>query len=152
MSNLVLSFFNFIKIAMKKVFFLFIILTFLGCDNNSFNNSNPFIPNYSFSITINTDLPEYNKLQFPSNAAYNGNGGAKGIIIFNTGTGYNAFDAACPNQALNSCNAMTINGIEAVCSCDNAKYNLFTGQSPEKQYPMKQYRVEVNGSMIHVYN
>jgi hypothetical protein len=26
--------------------------------------------------------------------------GARGIIVFNTGSGYNAFDAACPNQAI----------------------------------------------------
>jgi nitrite reductase/ring-hydroxylating ferredoxin subunit len=69
--------------------------------------------------------------------------GARGVIVFNTGSGYNAFDAACPNQAISTCSTMTINGINAVCGCDNATYNLFTRQS-NLQYPMKQYRT-MNG-------
>jgi nitrite reductase/ring-hydroxylating ferredoxin subunit len=47
---------------------------------------------------------------------------------------------------------MTIKGINAICACDNAEYSLFSGQSAGKQYPLKQYRVEVNGNMLHVYN
>jgi nitrite reductase/ring-hydroxylating ferredoxin subunit len=69
-----------------------------------------------------------------------------------TGPGtYTAFDAACPNQPLNACEAMTIDGINAVCSCDKSTYSLYTGIG-DKEYPMKQYRVEANGSVIHVYN
>jgi nitrite reductase/ring-hydroxylating ferredoxin subunit len=64
---------------------------------------------------------------------------------------YTAFDAACPNQALTSCTAMTIDGINAVCSCDKVSYNLFTGQGGQ-EYPMKQYRVEYSGGVVHVYN
>ena len=66
-------------------------------------------------------------------------------------TGFNAFDAACPNQAISSCSTMTINGINAVCGCDNSEYSLFTGQGP-LQYPLKQYRVQVNGNVLRVYN
>jgi nitrite reductase/ring-hydroxylating ferredoxin subunit len=60
-----------------------------------------------------------------------------------------AFDAACPNQAISSCSTMTLKGINVVCACDDAEYSLFTGQGG-KQYPLKQYRVEVNGN-IRVY-
>jgi hypothetical protein len=38
---------------------------------------------------------------------------------------------------------MTLKGINVVCACDDAEYSLFTGQGG-KQYPLKQYRVEVN--------
>jgi nitrite reductase/ring-hydroxylating ferredoxin subunit len=43
--------------------------------------------------------------------------------------------------------------INVVCSCDNNEYSLFTGLSQGgSQYPLKQYRVEVNGTILRVYN
>ena len=139
---------------MKKYYFLLIAMTMLlGCTSNSFNNNNPYLPNYTFTIDINMNLPAYSSLLYPSNAIYYPNQGTgKGLFIFNTGSGYNAFDAACPNQALSSCSTMTIKGINTLCACDNAEYSLFTGQSAGKQYPLKQYRVEVNGNVLRVYN
>ncbi|WP_348813174.1 Rieske (2Fe-2S) protein [Flavobacterium maritimum] len=138
---------------MKKYLFLFLIGSlFFSCSNNDFDNTNPYIPNYTVTLDINMNLPSYSSLLYVSNAIYYPGQGARGIIIFNTGSGYNAFDAACPNQALSSCSTMTINGINAICACDNASYNLFTGLSSGKEYPMKQYRVEVNGNVLRVYN
>ncbi|WP_445455837.1 hypothetical protein [Flavobacterium sp. HNIBRBA15423] len=136
-------------------FFLFIIL--ISCSKDSaINNNNPFLPNYPVDLTINLNLPEYNNLQFVSNSVYinNGAAGIRGVFVFNAGSNnYVAFDAACPNQALSSCSTMTINGIKAVCACDNAEYSFFTGQAPDKQYPMKQYRVQqVNATTLRVYN
>ena len=140
---------------MKKIWLLIVLscLTW-SCSENDFNNNNPYLPNYSFSITIDLNLPAYNNLLYPSNGiTYSGPGvGAKGtIIVFNTGSGYVAYDAACPNQSVNSCSVMTINGINAVCSCDKVEYSLYTGLG-SKEYPMKPYRVSVNGNMIRVYN
>jgi len=126
-------------------------ITFLGCSDSGFNNKNPYLPNYSFTINIDTNLPLYSNLKFVSNAVYISGQGVRGVIVFNTGSGYNAFDAACPNQALGSCSTMTIKGINAVCPCDSKEYSLFTGQGG-LQYPLKQYRVEANGNMIRVYN
>jgi nitrite reductase/ring-hydroxylating ferredoxin subunit len=138
----------------KYILILFGLTLFISCGGDSFNNKNPYIPNYSFSVDINMSLPSYSNLQFPSNAVYIGGQGAgvRGVIVFNTGSGYNAFDAACPNQDLGSCSTMTISGINAKCNCDDALYSLFTGQSPGKEYPLKQYRVEVNGTVLRVYN
>jgi nitrite reductase/ring-hydroxylating ferredoxin subunit len=138
---------------MKKHALLFLFIPFFfNCSDNGFNNKNPYLPNYSFTLDINMNLPAYSNLQYPSNAIYYAGPGAKGIFVFNTGSGYNAFDAACPNQALSSCSTMTLNGIKVVCPCDNAEYSLFTGQSPGKQYLLKQYRVEVNGNVLRIYN
>jgi nitrite reductase/ring-hydroxylating ferredoxin subunit len=137
---------------MKKLLLLFLALPlFFNCSDNDFNNKNPNIPNYNFTVDINMNLPAYSSLLYPSNAVYYSGVGVKGIIIFNTGSGYNAFDAACPNQALSSCSTMTIKGINTVCPCDNKEYSLFTGQGG-LQYPLKQYRVEVNGNVLRVYN
>ncbi|SDX96350.1 Rieske (2Fe-2S) protein [Flavobacterium degerlachei] len=139
---------------MKKHLLILIVLTlFLGCSDSSFNNKNPYIPNYTFTIDINMNLPAYSNLQYPSNAIYYAGVGAKGIYIFNTGSGYNAFDAACPNQVISSCSTMTLKGINLICPCDSTEYSLFTGLSQAgSQYPLKQYRVEVNGNVLRVYN
>ncbi len=139
---------------MKKYLFLYLIIPlFFSCTDNNFNNKNPFIPNYSIAVDINMNLPAYSNLRFVSNSVYYAGQGARGLIIFNAGGGgYNAFDAACPNQAISSCSTMTIDGINAICACDGASYNLFTGQSSGKQYPMKQYRVEVLGDVLRIYN
>lgn len=150
---------------MKKYFFLLLVFpTFFGCTPNSVSNNNPYLPNYSFTIDINMNLPAYSVLLTPINAIYYPNQGTgRGLYIFYTGSGYVAFDAACPNQALSSCSTMTFKKLDpvdplkidkttVVCACDNAEYSLFTGQSVGKQYPLKQYRVEVNGNVLRVYN
>lgn len=137
---------------MKKIIFLcFTVILLTNCSSNSISNTNPYIPNYSFTVSINTDLPAYNNLKTPVNAIYYAGAGVKGIFIFNTGSGFNAFDAACPNQTISTCSTMTINGINVVCACDKEEYSLFTGLSTLK-YPLKQYQVEVSGSIIRVYN
>lgn len=140
---------------MKKYLVLLILPFLMGCDKDNFSNNNPYLPNYGFSLNINMSLPQYSNLQFPSNAVYinNGSAGVRGIFVFNTGSGYVAFDAACPNQALSSCSTMTLNGINAICGCDNASYSLFTGQAAGIQYSMKQYRVEqIDAVSLRVYN
>ncbi|WP_158728993.1 hypothetical protein [Flavobacterium sp. I-STPA6A] len=137
---------------MKKIHLLFTLIPlFFSCNDSGVSNNNPFVPNYTFSMDLNMNLPTYFNLKFVSNAVYVPNIGARGVIVFNTASGYNAFDAACPNQALSDCSTMSINGINAVCGCDNVTYSLFTGQS-NLQYPMKQYRVQVNGDILRVFN
>lgn len=135
----------------KSIVLLLIITAFWSCSNSGFNNKNPYLPNYTFAVELNMNLPAYSNLQYPSNAIYYSSVGAKGIYVFNTGSGYNAFDAACPNQAISSCSTMTLKGINVVCPCDDKEYSLFTGQG-KLQYPLKQYRVEVNGNVLRVYN
>lgn len=135
----------------QKLLFLCAVLFFASCSENERSTKNPFLPNYPVAIDINTSLPAYSNLKFPSNAVYVPNQGIRGLIVFNTGSGYNAFDAACPNQALSNCSTLTIKGINAICPCDSKEYSLFTGLS-DLQYPLKQYRVEVIGNVIRIYN
>ncbi|MEC4003262.1 hypothetical protein OX283_001220 [Flavobacterium sp. SUN052] len=140
---------------MKKILFLILLLiTILGCSKDKFNNNNPYLPNYGFSMDVNKNLPNYSQLGFSGNSirVYPSNGPSKGVIIFNTGSGYNAFDGACPNRTLSSCSLLSLSGSNANCPCDSENYSLFTGQSPGKEYPLKQYRVDINGDIIRVYN
>lgn len=137
---------------MKNYLLLFLLPLFFGCDNTGFNNNNPYIQNYTFTVELNTNLPSYNNLKFAGNGVFVSGYGARGLLVFNTGSGYNAYDAACPNQELSSCSTMTMNGINAVCACDSAQYSFYTGISQGQQYPMKPYRVQVNGDLIRIYN
>lgn len=136
----------------KYLLILLFLPIVLSCDSDNFNNKNPYLPNYGFSVNIDINLPAYSQLQFASNAIYYPFEGIRGLIVFNTGSGFVAFDAACPNQALDACSTMELETITAICPCDDAEYSLFTGQSEGLQYPMKQYRVQVNGSVLTVYN
>jgi len=139
---------------MTRVFYLLFLLPFfMGCDSGHINNNNPNIPNYSVNLQINLSLPGYSNLQFPSNYIVDYSQGARGIVVFNAGSNYVAFDLACPNQPFTTCTTpMTISGINATCGCDNTVYNLYSGQSPGQQYPLKQYRVDVNGGYLYVTN
>ncbi len=134
-----------------------------SCDTNGPINNNPYLPIYPVNVQINMNLPAYSLLKSVVNAIYLPNEGVKGIFVFNTGSGYLAFDAACPNQALSSCSTMNFKKLDpvdplkidkttVVCACDGAEYSLFSGQSKGKQYPLKQYRVEVIGDVLRVYN
>lgn len=137
---------------MKKYFVLLIILSFVaGCDTGTLNNRNPYLPNYPVNEQINLSLPQYSNLQFVSNHVVI-SAGVRGIVVFNTGSGYVAFDLACPNQDLSACSSMTISGINAVCPCDNAEYSLFNGQSAGMEYPLKQYRTESAGGYLYITN
>lgn len=138
----------------KKILIVLMFFPFLfACDGGSINYNNPNIPNYPVNLQININLPQYSNLQFPSNHIVNYSQGARGIVVFNTGSGYNAFDLACPNQAFNTCTSpMTIDGIDAECSCDNSTYSLFSGQGAGQQYPMKPYQVQNSGGNLLIFN
>ncbi|MFA9190469.1 hypothetical protein AAGV28_03725 [Flavobacterium sp. FZUC8N2.13] len=149
---------------MKKTSLILLLTILLYSCSDNFSNNNPYIPNYTFSTTINLNLAQFSDLKFVSNAVYIGQPGVgvKGIYVFNTGSGYNAFDATCPNQTLSDCSTVAFKKLDSsdplkvdkttvVCPCDKEEYSLFTGQG-KLQYPLKQYRVEVNGNLLRVYN
>jgi len=140
---------------MKKYILLLLLLPFLsGCSDDDKNNNNPYLPDYNFSMEINMELPSYAQLMFPSNPVriFQAGVGINGIIVMNTGSGFNAFEVSCPNQPLGSCSVLTLNGVNAVCPCDDMEYSLFTGLGPS-QYSLKPYRVRViSPTLIEVYN
>ncbi len=146
---------NFTKkiVTSIAVLSLFLLVS-LGCSKDRVNNNNPYLANLSFSVQVNMNLPLYSNLQFAGNSVKvnETNVGNRGIIVFNTGSGYVAFDGACPNQALSSCSTLTLNSSTATCPCDDAIYSLYNGQAPGQQYPLKQYRTEVSGNTVIVSN
>ncbi|MEO5778054.1 MAG: hypothetical protein ABIQ27_14225 [Flavobacterium sp.] len=136
---------------------MLLFLPFLfSCDGGNINYNNPNLPNYPVNLSINMSLPQYSNLQFPSNHIVDYTQGIAGIVVFNTGSSYQAYDLACPNQLFGSAcsSAMTINGIEAKCNCNlsEATYSLFSGQSQGQPYQMKPYQVQISGGNLIIYN
>jgi len=112
---------------MKRFFLLALFAITLSCHKDNVVNNNPFLPNYSFSININTNLPSYSQLQYPGNPVFVDQAGAgiKGIIVMKVGTNdFRAFEASCPNQFPSDCSQLTIDGINAICPCDEKEYSL----------------------------
>ncbi|MGB6267825.1 MAG: hypothetical protein WBF67_02340 [Olleya sp.] len=139
---------------------LFCSFLVLSCQKNDDNdNNNNYIPDIAFDTldSINTTLPQYNNLQFPGNFVVLNGFGYNGIVIYNTGNGmYSAFEITDPNHAPSGCSSLTIEGISATCNCeDGNSYNIVDGapfDGTTGQFSLKPYFVEVNGSVIRVYN
>ena len=114
-----------------------------------------FLLNASVNVQLNLNLPQYSDLQFTTNSVYVANQGNLGIIVTNVGTGYRAWDAADPNHSVNACSFLNIEGIEAVCGCEDANtYSLINGASLEKQLPcgLKEYRITQSGNILNVFD
>lgn len=140
---------------MKKFILLLLFVSMLpGCSKDDYVRQNPYLPDYNFSLDINLEFPSYSQLNFPSNPIriFQAGQGINGLIVMNTGSGFVAWEATCPNQPITECSILEIDGINAVCTCDNVEYSIFNGLGPA-QYPLKQYRVEVlSPTYIRVYN
>lgn len=147
---------------MKKNFLIVTTcLLLLACSNNDdSNNNNPYLPNYAFDTgsLINTNLPEFNNLNFPGNhIILNEPYGIKGVVVyFAGGESYSAFELSDPNHSLSGCSLLTVEGVIATCSCDDENaYDVLTGSRIEGttgQYSLKRYFVETNANIIRVYN
>src|SRR5690554_2317654 len=141
---------------MKKYFLWLISCLFLtiACEKDEWYHQNPYLPDYAVNLTLNTNLPLYNKLQYPGNVVYVAGYGINGLLVINTGTGIRAFEATCANHGVSSCSKLILDGVEAKCGCsDELIYNLYLGlATTEAQYPLKEYRVVQEGNSITIYN
>lgn len=138
---------------MKNFLLAITIITLtLSCSSDRIRNKNPYIPNYSFSITIDANLPSYSGLRSAMNPIKIPDNGQHPtlIVMMISPTDYRAWDANCPNQYPSACSQMSLNGINAKCPCDDIEYSLFTGVSTDGtgEYTMKPYKIEVVGTNI----
>ena len=126
--------------------------------NDDANNSNPYLPeqNFDTGTTINTNFPQYNNLQFPGNHSVINEYGINGIVVYNSGSSYIAYELSDPNHALQTCSKLVVEGVIATCGCsDENEYDILTGQAQQGttgQYTLKPYFVETSGNIIRVYN
>lgn len=138
------------------VLILMFFAVIIGCESDTVRYNNPFVPNYPFSpFQVDMELPMYSALLYPSNAVLitTAGIGANGVIVFNAGGSYRAYEANCPNQYISSCSRLEIDGIKAICPCDELEYSLFTGVPfSEGEYTLIPYRVEQNGNVLIISN
>lgn len=141
---------------MKKILlysFGFILL--LSCSDSGTRYKNPYLPNYTFSVVIDENLPTYSGLKSPINPVYinDGQSGVSGLIVMRiSATDYRAWESSCPNQYPSACSTMKYTGSNAKCDCEDYTYSLFTGIG-DGEYTMKPYRVEViSPTSIRIYN
>lgn len=140
----------------KSLLSVAFFLVFMSCDQDSNRrNNNPYIPIYSFSATLNLNLPAYNGLlsnQNPISVIVDGD--INFLIMKVSDNDYRAWNGNCPNQSLTTCSRLSISGLNAQCNCEDAfLYSLFTGTATNAVYPMVNYRVETLGNnTIRVFN
>ncbi|GGH36202.1 hypothetical protein IA57_06740 [Mangrovimonas yunxiaonensis] len=148
---------------MKHPLYFSLLALFLmaSCNkNDDDHNNNQYLPNVAFDTgtLINTNLPQFNALNFPNNpvAINNAAYGINGIVVMNTGSGFTAFELSDPNHALQTCSKLNLEGIIVSCLCDDGNaYDVLTGQGQEGTtgpYGLRPYFVEVSGNIIRVYN
>lgn len=143
------------KILFKRpiLFPIFLIsVLFMACSgdddaNACFNNT---IPNVPVNLEINTNLPQFNNLQFPGNNVILENFGVNGIVVNNVnGSLFTAFELTDPNRNFSSCSKLVITGVEASNSCDddNNRYNIITGQQVAGTggCGLRPYRINISG-------
>lgn len=140
-------------LSMRKFLFLFVIVLFFGCSNNRVDNDCfPFI---NVNETVNLDLPQFIDLQVPGGWAYT-SGGIQGIIVYNSGVQFKAFDRLCPGQNPSSCSQMIVDeNLRILCQCNDSEFNILNG-SPLTQGVncfANEYLVEnLNGSILRISN
>ena len=130
------------------------VLSFLGCAKEE----KPVLPQTMVNLAISLTDPSYILLQNPLTAAkvsyfnalpigYLGNG----VIIVNTGTGYNAFDATCTNQDRKS--ITIVDQFFGECPVCKTRYNLLNGYAEGKgNLHLQRYNVTPNGNTLYVHN
>lgn len=140
-----------------KLLFIYIVLfisLLTGCKKNS---TNP-VPNISFDLTIDINLPTYNSLNGVGGWAFV-NGGSKGIIVYRRSIDeFVAFDRHSPTDELGSCakplTPDASNFLQLNDSCSGAKFSLYDGSPISgSDYGLRQYQtVFAGGNLLRIYN
>ena len=142
---------------MKKLLPILISFLFIACNKNDDSSSCNFLFDAGVNLTVNTNLPQFNQLQFPGNGVYVSGQGNNGIWLWrlNSSILY-AWDAADPSHAPLACSTLTDtgNGDLVTCDCDDGnQYSLATGLSfGENTQPctLQPYRVEPIGNNTYI--
>lgn len=145
--------------TMRHIWVLLLSLSLFSCSSDE-TNRNPFLQEVGFRFELNLNLPLYSNLKNPLNPIYIGNNGVgtRGAFVINTGSGFMAWEASCPNHAPNDCSTMAIDGQNVVCSCEGYTYSLILGQQwdvpndGKRYYGLLPYRATQNGNIVVISN
>lgn len=146
----------------KKLFYIkFVFLTFffsitcISCNDEDTTVS--CIPNVSVSAQYNLNLPAYSDLNMPNGyveLSPDGTNGSRGMIIVNTGNGFNAYDRNAPHLCPSSDTTLEVyEDIKIVCPQDGAEWLLRSGQplndATQGRTPRK-FLTQLNGSVLTI--
>jgi hypothetical protein len=143
---------------LNKIIGFFIVLSVLVSCRKKTNNGNP-IPNISFDITINTNLPSYSDLNGVGGWAYVNGVGVNGVIVYRKElNSFVAFDRRSPKDVNGDCPQPLVpdtdNFLQLIDSCNNAVFSLYDG-SPvsNSEYGLRQYQTIWDGSnQLRIFN
>ncbi len=125
----------------------------ISCSGDDNDNPNcNFLFDAGVNLTVNTNLPQFNQLQFPSNGVYVSGQGNSGIWLWSLNSStLLAWDAADPSRPPSACSTLTEVSTGIVeSSCEDAnRYSLLNGQGFEgnsSSCTLKPYRVDNLGN------
>lgn len=133
---------------MKNGFLAVLLLLLLNsCVVDDFWTEDHYLPYAPVDITINLNDPRYSALKRYETAIFidDGYSGVLGVILFNSGAGYKAYEAACPSHPVRDCSLLQFDGTLLYCLCDDEDFSMHNGRSRYggrrlKEYPVQTYR------------
>lgn len=139
---------------MKKIGVLILVLVFLISCKDDYTDGNSYLPNVPVNFSINLLLSEGNKLLVAGFDTFDK--GVNGVIVFNNGLTYSAFDLACPHITPQGCSKMTFSqsDLYMVCPCDGEEFSKIDGspQNPEIRQAARSYIVTKIGDVLYIRN
>ena len=125
------------------------------CQSATQNANTGTIPNIAVNIQINLQSITYSKLSVDNGWVYL-NGGNRGIILYRaSSTSYLAFERTCSYYPNNTCARVKVDptNFYLTDTCCASYFN-FSGvpTSGPATFPLKQYSVSLNGSILNIIN
>ncbi|TPN87560.1 hypothetical protein [Aquimarina algicola] len=144
---------------MKNILLIMSLFLVVACSSDDNNQRNPNLPNQSFTVQINLDLPQYVELRAPGGITVDrANGrGIRGLIIYRQNIDqFFAYELSDPNIPLSDCSALDVQATRALSNCGNDnEYDIPSfGQQVKGEggLPLLSYSVSRNGNNLTISN
>lgn len=138
-------------LSLRFSFFLLLLLLAAPACKDDFKSSIPYVDvNFYINLVNNNAL---NTVGYPVYFK----GGYGGIVVINNGVSFYAYDMTCPYEIDFNCALKDDHDVIGTCSCCGSQYHLIdggyvlSGTGPSTE-PLRQYRVSVSGSRLHITN
>ena len=106
-----------------------LIAVFFSCEQEEVDA--PKIPSQNFTpVVLYLNNPEMRPLRSVAGGLRITNGGYNGLLVYRVSeNSFRAYDGNCPHYPKTECSALKIDGLQAICDCDESAFNLITGES-----------------------
>lgn len=148
------------QISARKIPYLIMIALFFSGICISCNDDDSTVncfPDVNVAAQYNLSLPSFANLNFPNGYVIlepDGTNGSRGMIIVNTGNGFNAYDRNAPHICPSDNTTLTVQDeIRIVCPADGAEWVLRTGQPLNDQTngrSPRRFYTSVSGNILTV--